>query len=88
MDRDGHPDIVSACEYAQCPGQIFYVNGAYQFTHLLLRELDPFIFGRFDGVAACIPFCVPRMACFAANGCQQSFGTKRKPADLVGLSGK
>lgn len=50
MDSDGHPDFVSACEYAQCPGQIFYSNGSYQFTPVTVANLTwPYIIGDFNG---------------------------------------
>jgi hypothetical protein len=45
MDGDGHPDIVSAT------GQIFYGNGAYQFTPVTLSNLNwgPYVIGDFNG---------------------------------------
>jgi hypothetical protein len=50
MDGDGRPDIVSACEYAQCPGQIFYGNGFYQFTPVTVANLSfPYVIGDFNG---------------------------------------
>jgi hypothetical protein len=50
MDGDGHPDVVSACEYANCPGQILYGNGAYQFTPVTVTNLSsPYVIGDFNG---------------------------------------
>ena len=50
MDRDGFADVVSACVYAQCLGQVFYGNGAYQFTPVTVPNLEfPFIVGDFNG---------------------------------------
>jgi hypothetical protein len=50
MDGDGHPDIVSACLYVECPGQILYGNGSYQFTPVTLANLSwPYIVGDFNG---------------------------------------
>jgi hypothetical protein len=45
MDGDGYPDIVSAA------GQIFYGNGSYQFTPLVLSNLNwgPYVVGDFNG---------------------------------------
>jgi hypothetical protein len=45
MDGDGYPDIVSAT------GQIFYGNGAYQFTPVTLASLawGPYVIGDFNG---------------------------------------
>jgi hypothetical protein len=50
IDGDGHPDIVSACSDASCSGQIFYGNGAYQFTPITVTNLSwPYIVGDFNG---------------------------------------
>ena len=50
MDGDGHADIISACEYAQCPGEIFYGNGSYQFTSVNVANLSfPYVVGDFNG---------------------------------------
>ena len=50
MDGDGLADVVSACEYAQCPGQIFYNNGSYQFTPVTVTNLSwPYVIGDFNG---------------------------------------
>jgi len=50
IDSDGYADIVSACQYAQCPGQIFYGNGQYQFTPNTVTALDfPYVIGDFNG---------------------------------------
>ena len=50
MDGDGYPDIVSACTYGSCPGQIFNGNGAYQFTPVTVANLNwPYIIGDFNG---------------------------------------
>jgi FG-GAP-like repeat len=44
MDKDGHPDIVSAS------GQIFYGNGAYQFTPVNVSGISaPYVIGDFNG---------------------------------------
>jgi hypothetical protein len=44
MDKDGHPDIVSASS------QIFYGNGAYQFTPVNVSGIYlPYIIGDFNG---------------------------------------
>ena len=50
MDGDGQPDIVSACEYAQCPGQVLYGQGSFQFTAVTVANLEwPYIVGDFNG---------------------------------------
>lgn len=50
MDGDRHPDIVSACTYAQCAGQVLYGNGAYQFTPVTVTNLSaPYVIGDFNG---------------------------------------
>ena len=50
MDGDGHADIVSACDYAECPALIFYGNGSYQFTPVTVPNLDsPYVIGDFNG---------------------------------------
>ena len=50
MDGDGHADVVTACQYSMCPGQIFYGNGAYQFTPVSLTNLNsPYVIGDFNG---------------------------------------
>jgi len=50
MDGDGHADVVSACQVPTCAGQIFYGNGAYQFTPVPLADLsEPYIIGDFNG---------------------------------------
>jgi adhesin/invasin len=50
MDGDGHPDILSACEDTQCPGQIFYGGGSYQFAPVTITNFEsPFILGDFNG---------------------------------------
>ena len=44
MDGDGHPDVISA------GGQIFYGNGAYQFTPVTVANLYwPYVIGDFNG---------------------------------------
>ncbi len=50
MDGDGRPDFISACQYAECPGQIFYGTGSYQFTPVTVPNLTfPYIIGDFNG---------------------------------------
>ncbi len=50
MDGDGHPDFISACQYSQCPGQIFYGSGSYQFNPVTVQNLTfPYIVGDFNG---------------------------------------
>jgi hypothetical protein len=50
MDGDGHLDLVSACQDGQCPGQVFYGNGAYQFTPVTVTNLSaPYVIGDFNG---------------------------------------
>jgi len=50
MDSDGHADVISACQYSMCAGQIFYGNGAYQFTPVALTNLNsPYLVGDFNG---------------------------------------
>jgi hypothetical protein len=50
MDGDGFPDIVSACEYEQCAGQIFYGSGSYQFVPVAVANLSwPYLIGDFNG---------------------------------------
>jgi hypothetical protein len=50
MDGDGLADVVSACEYAQCPGQIFYNSGSYQFTPVTIPNFSwPYVVGDFNG---------------------------------------
>jgi len=50
IDGDGHLDVISACEYAQCPGQIFYGVGSYEFSPVTVANLGwPYIVGDFKG---------------------------------------
>lgn len=50
MDGDGRPDIVSACPYSVCPGQVLWGNGAYQFSPATVTNLNwPYIVGDFNG---------------------------------------
>jgi hypothetical protein len=50
MDGDGHADVVSACQFSMCAGQIFYGNGAYQFTPVSVANLnEPYVIGDFNG---------------------------------------
>jgi hypothetical protein len=50
MDGDGRADIVSACPYSVCPGQVLWGNGAYQFSPATVMNLNtPYIVGDFNG---------------------------------------
>jgi hypothetical protein len=50
VDGDGHPDIVSACTYGSCQGQVLYGNGSYQFTPVAVTNLSwPYVVGKFTG---------------------------------------
>lgn len=50
MDGDGLQDVVSACEYALCPGIVFFNLGSYQFSALTIADLSsPYVIGDFNG---------------------------------------
>ena len=50
VDGDGHPDIVSACTYGSCQGQVLYGNGSYQFTPVAVTNMSwPYVVGSFTG---------------------------------------
>jgi hypothetical protein len=50
MAGDGYQDVIAACEYSMCPGQVFFNMGSYQFSPVTITNLSwPYVIGDFNG---------------------------------------